>query len=77
MGRLDNLGEVRREAAALYKAGRRSDMPASDASRLATVLALVARLIEASDIEARIAALEGRGHPPPGERSRPAARTIW
>ena len=65
VGKLDNLSEVRREAAALYKAGRRGDMPASDASRLATVLALVAKLIETSDIEARIEALE-REHAPPG-----------
>ena len=58
MGALDTLGQVRAEAARLYRAGRRGELPAQDAGRLATVLALVAKLIEGGELEARMARLE-------------------
>ena len=58
MGALDTLGQVRAEAARLYRAGRRGEIAAQDAGRLATVLALVAKLIEGGELEARMARLE-------------------
>lgn len=57
--RLDSLEAVRRELAAVYRAARRGDMDSRDATRLAYVLDRIANLIEASDIEARITAIEG------------------
>jgi hypothetical protein len=60
IGALDTLGQVRAEAAKLYRAGRRGEVPAPDAGRLATVLALVAKLIEGGELEARMTRLEER-----------------
>ena len=60
IGALDTLGQVRAEAARLYRAGRRGELPAQDAGRLATVLALVARLIEGGELEQRMTRLEER-----------------
>ena len=56
--RLDTLAKVRREAVKLYNSSRYGELSTADASRLAGVLDLVGRLIEKSDLEARIAALE-------------------
>ena len=65
IGKLDTLGAVRAEAARLYRRGVRGELPAADAGRLATVLALTAKLIEGGDLETRMArieaALAGRG----------------
>ncbi len=58
VGPLSSLHRIRLEAARLYKAARQGHVPAADASRLASVLALVAKLIEGSDLEQRIAKLE-------------------
>ena len=55
---LDTLPRVRREAARLYMAARRGEITAADASRLASVLGLVGRLIEGGEIERRIEILE-------------------
>ncbi|HEY0411135.1 MAG TPA: hypothetical protein VGE42_12805 [Candidatus Dormibacteraeota bacterium] len=60
VGPLDTLGQVRAEAARLYRRGLRGEMPAQDAGRLAGVLALVARLVEGGDFEARLAAVEAK-----------------
>src|SRR3954453_21898931 len=60
VGPLDTLGAVRAEAARLYRAGRRGELPAQDAGRLATVLALVAKLIEGGELEQRMTRLEER-----------------
>lgn len=60
VGRLDTLARVRREAVRLYASARSGEMPASDASRLASVLQLVASLVTASTIEERLASLEAR-----------------
>ena len=60
IGALDTLGQVRAEAARLYRAGRRGELPAQDAGRLGTVLALVAKLIEGGELEARMTRLEER-----------------
>ena len=57
--RLDSLDRVRRELARLYKAAaydRTRDV--SDASKLAHILTMIARILEASDLERRVQALE-------------------
>jgi hypothetical protein len=60
IGALDTLGAVRNEAARLYRRGLRGELPAQDAGRLATVLALVAKLVEGSDFDQRLAEVERR-----------------
>jgi hypothetical protein len=57
---LETAADVKREAGRLYRAARRGDVPAGDASRLASVLALIARVVEGAEIEARLAALEAK-----------------
>jgi hypothetical protein len=57
--RLDSLDRVRREMAKLYRAAahdRARDI--GDASKLAHILTMIARILEGSDLEKRIAALE-------------------
>lgn len=59
VGKLHTIEAVRREAARLYREARRGEVAAGDASKLAVLLQLVARLIEGSDLEARVRRLEG------------------
>ena len=56
--RLDTIPKLRRELVRLYQDARRGEIPASDASKLASVLGLVARLIEGHELERRLDALE-------------------
>lgn len=58
IGRLDRASDIRTELARLYRAGRRGDVLPADAARLGYLLNLLAKMIELSDIEARITALE-------------------
>ena len=58
VGALEAAADVKREAGKLYRAARRGEVAASDASRLASVLALILKVIEGADLEARITALE-------------------
>jgi hypothetical protein len=63
VGRLDTLPRIRREAARLYSDARRGLIATSDASRLASVLTLLAALVrdgELAQIAARVEALELR-----------------
>ena len=60
VGGLDTIGAVRTEAARLYRAARRGEVPAQDASRMANVLALIVRCLEGADLERRMAAIEER-----------------
>ena len=63
VGRLDTLQRVRLEARALYVSARRGEIPAADASRLGSLLALIASLVRDAtldDLAERIAALEAR-----------------
>ena len=63
IGPLLTPGDVKVEAGRLYKAARRGEVPPADASRLASVLALIARVIEGADLETRIEALERAQRP--------------
>jgi hypothetical protein len=57
--RLDTLDRCRREMARLYKAAAYDNSrDVSDASKLAHILTMIARILEASDLERRVAALE-------------------
>ena len=56
--RLDSLDRVRRELVKIYRQGRDGDRDVSDASKLANILTMIARILEGSDLEKRIAALE-------------------
>ncbi len=60
VGRLDTPADVRREAARLYRAARRGDVEAADASKLATVLTLIIRSLEVHEVESRLRALESQ-----------------
>ena len=60
IGKLDTVGAIRAETTRLYRAGRRGALPAADAGRLATVLALAAKLIEAGEFERRLEQVEAR-----------------
>jgi hypothetical protein len=59
-GRLDSLQRCRLEAARLYRDGRAGRISAGDCSKLASVLSLVAQLLERSELEQRLARLEAR-----------------
>lgn len=52
------LADVRRELATLYRATKAGKVATQDATRMAYLLATLAKVIEQSAIEARIAALE-------------------
>ena len=58
VGRLDSLRNVRRELARLYTDARQGRIQTGDASRLAFILATLAKLIEQDDVEQRVALLE-------------------
>lgn len=57
---LRTIGEVQAEAGRIYRLARSGQMDSQECSRLASVLALIARMIEGGDLERRIEALEGR-----------------
>ena len=58
VGRLDTLPRVRRGLVRLYTDARQARLDPKDASRLASVLAIVGRMIETGELEARLAELE-------------------
>src|SRR5262249_44001520 len=58
IGSLATLGRVASELARMYREARRQEISASDASKLASVLAVLRQCLEASDLEKRMADLE-------------------
>lgn len=58
---LDTVWDVRKELAKLYREARRNDIDVGNASRLANILVMMARIMADSELEARIEALEQRG----------------
>lgn len=56
--KLTTAEDCRRELARLYREARGKRLDVADASRLANILQLLSRLIETSDLESRILALE-------------------
>lgn len=59
--KLSNATEVGKELAKLYREARSGRIDVSDASRLANMLSILARILSDSELEARIEALESRG----------------
>ena len=57
--KLNTVGDVQRELAKLYRLARSKQMDVADASKLANILLMLARLMEGSSLEARLEALEG------------------
>ncbi|MBI1891722.1 MAG: hypothetical protein HYS18_13810 [Burkholderiales bacterium] len=55
---LASSNDVRRELARLYRSGKAGERDVADVSKLANVLQILGRLIETSDLESRIEALE-------------------
>jgi hypothetical protein len=60
VGPLETAADVKREAGKLYRRAVRGDVAPGDASKLAHVLALIMRVVEGTDLEARLAALEAK-----------------
>jgi len=58
--RLHDLKSVRQELGHLYRQAKLGDIDVQDASRLANILQILARIIQGTDIEERLAALESR-----------------
>jgi hypothetical protein len=59
VGRLDSVAAVRREVVRLYKRAVSGELPAADASRLGSLLALAAQLIRDHELERRLERVEG------------------
>lgn len=55
---LNTADDARRELARLYREAKSGGRDVSEASKLANMLAILARMIETGDLEARIEALE-------------------
>jgi hypothetical protein len=58
IGRLDSVGRCAIEAARLYRHARRKELETIEAHRLASVLQVVAKCLEQSQIEERLENLE-------------------
>lgn len=56
--RLSTIDDVKSELARLYREAKAGKRDVQDASRLGNMLAIMARMIEGSDYEKRLAALE-------------------
>lgn len=60
--KLRTIGDVSHELAKLYREARSGAIDTSEASKLANILALLARTMTDSEIESRLEALEQRGY---------------
>ncbi|OHD05057.1 MAG: hypothetical protein A3E77_17445 [Sphingopyxis sp. RIFCSPHIGHO2_12_FULL_65_19] len=58
--KLSNVADVNREIQRVYREARSNILDTGDASKLAHILSMIARIHEATDLEARLAALEAR-----------------
>src|SRR4051812_39609332 len=58
--RLDTMARVRRELARVYREARAGMLDVADASKLANILQIMGRMIETSEVETRLDALERR-----------------
>lgn len=57
--KLATVSDVNREIQRIYREARSSLIPVDHASKYANILSIIARIHEASNLEQRIAALEG------------------
>lgn len=58
VGRLNSLAGVRLELTRVYRDARQGKIPTQEASRLTFILSVIARVIEGSELERRVEALE-------------------
>ena len=58
--KLTTAGDVRRELGRIYREGKAGQREVGDVSRLANVLQILSRCIEAGDLEKRVEILEGK-----------------
>jgi hypothetical protein len=56
--KLDTVTDARKEMSKLYREARAGKIDIADASKLANILMLIGRMIEGSDFEKRLEALE-------------------
>ena len=59
--KLTSVQDVQKELSKLYRLARAKKLDTSEASKLANILMLIARIMETSDLEERIARLERQG----------------
>ena len=59
IGKMDTLGGILKEMGAVYRLARRKDIDTLDANRLVSMLAEMRRVMEVSELEQRLRALEG------------------
>jgi len=57
---LDSVSDIRREAARIYRKALEGEVKIDDMSRLINALSVIGRMVEGSDLESRIEALEAR-----------------
>lgn len=60
--KLDSLNDVKREMAKVYREARSEMIDPATASKLVWVLQAVGKVIEGSDLEKRVEALEGKNN---------------
>lgn len=58
--RLKTIDDVKAEVARLYREGKAHQRDVGEVSKLVNVLSILGRMIEGSDLELRLAALEGK-----------------
>lgn len=58
--KLKSIGDVAHELAKLYREARSGRLDVADASRLANMLYILSRILETSELEKRVDALEAR-----------------
>ena len=58
VGRLHTLGDIARECANLYRRAAKGKITSADASRQASILAVMRQCVESSDTEKRLEILE-------------------
>ena len=56
--KLDTVGSVSSELARIYREARSGLLPVDHASKYANVLSIIARILETTDLEARLAKIE-------------------
>ena len=59
--KLTSVQDVQKELSKLYRLARAKKLDTSEASKMANILMLIARIMETSDLEERIARLERQG----------------
>jgi hypothetical protein len=70
VGRLDSLKSVRQEMVRIYREGRLGSLDTQDMTRFVFVLQAISRVIEQSDLETRMTAIEAALRDPDASNDR-------